>query len=54
MKKSDWKNSIFLKGLADIKKLKNSKGSDVQVQGSAKLIQLLLNNDLVDELWLKI
>ena len=26
-KKSDWKNSVFLKSLAEIKKLKNSKGS---------------------------
>ena len=53
-KKSNWKNSVFLKSLADIKKLKNSKGSDIQVWGSSKLIQLLLKNDLVDELWLKI
>ena len=54
MKKSDWKNTVFIKSLADIKKLKNSKGSDIQVHGSGKLIQLLLKNDLVDELWLKI
>jgi len=54
MKKSDWKNSVFLKSLADIKKLKNSKGSDIQVWGSSKLVQLLLKNDLVDELRLKI
>jgi len=54
MKKSDWKNSVFLKSLADIKKLKNSKGPDIQVHGSGELIQLLLKNDLVDELWLKI
>jgi dihydrofolate reductase len=40
--------------LADIEKLKNSKGSDLQVHGSGELIQLLLKNDLVDELWLKI
>jgi dihydrofolate reductase len=53
-KKSDWRNSVFLKSLADIKKLKNSKGPDIQVHGSGKLIQLLLKNDLVDELWLKI
>jgi dihydrofolate reductase len=52
MKKSDWKNSVFLKSLADIKKLKRSKGSDIKVWGSGKLIQLLLKNDLVDELWL--
>jgi dihydrofolate reductase len=54
MKKSDWKNTVFLKSLADIEKLKNSKGPDIQVWGSGMLIQLLLKNDLVDELWLKI
>jgi len=59
LKKSDpviigWKNSVLIKSLADIKKLKKSKGSDIQVWGSSKLIQLLLKNDLVDELRLKI
>ena len=51
-KKSDWKNSVFLNSLTDIEKLKNSDGSDIKVWGSGKLIQLLLKNDLVDELWL--
>lgn len=54
MKSSDWKNSVFINSLEDIKKLKNSEGSDIQVYGSGKLVQLLLKNDLVDELWLKI
>ncbi|MFD2164138.1 dihydrofolate reductase family protein [Paradesertivirga mongoliensis] len=54
LKNSDWKNSIFLNGLADIKKLKNSNGSNIQVWGSANLIQTLLEHDLVDELSLKI
>jgi len=59
MKKSDpivsgWKNSVILKNLADIKKLKQSKGSDIQVWGSSELVHLLLKNDLVDELRLKI
>jgi dihydrofolate reductase len=54
MNKSDWKNTVFLKRLADIAKLKKSKGSDLKVWGSSQLIQLLLKNDLVDELWLKI
>jgi dihydrofolate reductase len=49
-KKTEWKNTTFLNNLADIKKLKNSEGSDLQVWGSGKLIQLLLKNDLVDEL----
>lgn len=54
MKKSDWENTVFLESLADIKKLKNSEGSDIQVWGSGKVVQLLLKNDLVDELWLSI
>ena len=54
LKKSDWKNSVFLHSLADIEKLKNSKGSDIKVWGSSKLVQLLLKHDLVDELWLNI
>lgn len=66
MKKSDpivtgWKNSVLIKTLADIKNLKNqstgrqgSKSSDIQVWGSGELVQLLLKNDLVDELRLKI
>jgi len=59
LKKSDplitgWKNSVLIKDVGDIKKIKNSKGADIQVWGSSKLIQLLLKNDLVDELRLKI
>ncbi len=54
IKKSDWKNTVFINSLEEIKKLKNSKGVDIQVWGSSKLIQLLLKNDLVDELRLKI
>lgn len=54
MEKSDWENTVFLKSLADIEKLKNSNGSDIKVWGSSKLVQLLLKNDLVDELWLMI
>ncbi len=56
-KKSDWENTVFLKSLADIKQLKKSSskgGADIQVWGSSQLIQLLLKNDLVDELRLKI
>jgi dihydrofolate reductase len=54
MKKSEWQNSVFLTSVADIEKLKNTKGSDLKVWGSGKLTQLLLKHDLVDELWLKI
>lgn len=54
MTESDWSNSVFLDSLEDIEKLKSSEGPDLQVHGSGRLIQLLLSNDLVDELWLKI
>jgi dihydrofolate reductase len=53
MDKSDWQNSVFLKSIDDIKKLKTSEGSDIQVHGSGDLIKTLLKHDLVDELWLK-
>jgi dihydrofolate reductase len=66
LKKTDplitgWKNSAVIKSPADIKKLKKlpagrqgTEGPDIQVWGSSKLVQLLLKNDLVDELRLKI
>ena len=54
MKKSDWKNSVFLESVEDIEKLKNSDGSDILVSGSGTLVQTLLKHDLVDELWLLI
>jgi len=59
MKKADplvtgWKNSVLIKNVADIKKIKKSKGADLHVWGSSELIHLLLKNDLVDELRLKI
>ena len=54
MTKSDWKNSVFLKSLADIEKIKKTDGPDLHVSRSGQLIQLLLKNDLVDELWLLI
>ncbi|WET04411.1 dihydrofolate reductase family protein [Flavobacterium sp. YJ01] len=53
-KKSDWKNSIFIESLAEIEKLKDSDGLDIHVWGSSELIHLLLKNNLVDELRLKI
>jgi len=54
LKKTDWNNSVILKSPAEIKELKNSEGSDIQVHGSGEMIQTLLKNDLADELWLKI
>lgn len=51
---SDWQNCLFLNSLEEIRKLKESEGPDLQVHGSGELVQLLLKNDWVDELWLKI
>lgn len=51
---TDWKNTVFIQSLEDIKKIKESSGPDIQVWGSSEMVQLLLANDLVDELRLKI
>jgi dihydrofolate reductase len=51
-----WSNTaVRLQGdVADaIRKLKAESGPELQVHGSGTLIQTLLENDLVDELWLK-
>ena len=54
IKNSDWKNTVFFESLEDIKQLKISEGSDMQVWGSSELTHLLLENGLVDELHLRI
>jgi dihydrofolate reductase len=52
--KSDWQNSVFLKSVEDIKKLKELDGGDINVIGSGDLVQTLLKHDLVDEMRLMI
>ncbi|WP_143309195.1 dihydrofolate reductase family protein [Chitinophaga vietnamensis] len=54
LEKSDWKNTVFFKSVADIEQLKKTEGANLQVWGSSELVQLLLKHDLVDELRLKI
>lgn len=54
LKKPMWENSVVIKDIKELKKLKNSNGPDLQVHGSGNLIQTLMQNDLVDEFWLKI
>ena len=53
--KLTWEKSVLIKGdvVAKLKELKQQDGPMLQVQGSGNLIQTLLKNDLVDELWLK-
>lgn len=51
-----WENSLLIDGdvVAKLKELKQQDGSMLQVHGSGNMVQTLLKNDLVDELWLKI
>jgi dihydrofolate reductase len=52
----DWQNSILLEGeVAEaVARLKEEEGPEIQVHGSGRLIQTLLEHDLVDEyrLWI--
>ncbi len=54
--KLTWEKSVLIDGdvATKLKELKQQDGPMLQVHGSGKLIQTLLKNDLVDELWLKI
>ncbi len=56
LKKSDWSNTVILNknAVEELKKIKTQSGPDLQVYGSGNLVQTLLAQDLVDELWLKI
>lgn len=49
-----WENSVVLNDIDAIKKLKAEEGPMLQVHGSGKLIQTLMEYDIVDEFWLKI
>jgi dihydrofolate reductase len=56
LKELDWVNSVLISDnvVQELIKLKEQDGPALQVHGSGNLIQTLLKNDLVDELWLKI
>jgi dihydrofolate reductase len=47
----EWQNSTLIKGdvPAEIAKLKDGEGKDIQVMGSGELVQTLIRHDLVDE-----
>src|SRR5688572_11018926 len=40
LEESDWEKTVFIKTVADIERLKNSDGPDLQVWGSAELVRL--------------
>ncbi len=54
LKNPTWENTEVIRDVEELKKLKNSDGPDLQIYGSANLVQTLMQHDLVDEFWLKI
>ena len=52
----DWNNSTVLKGdvAEEVAKLRQEQDGDIVVHGSARLVQTLVENDLVDELRLMV
>jgi dihydrofolate reductase len=52
----EWKNSTVLKGdvLEEVAKLKREQDGDIVIHGSARLVQTLVEHDLVDELRLMV
>ena len=52
LKTADWNNSTILKGnvVEEVRKLKQRLRGDILVSGSARLVQTLIANDLVDQL----
>ena len=52
----EWNNSTVLRGdlVEEVEKLKREQDGDIVVHGSAKLVQTLIEHDLVDELRLMV
>src|SRR4029079_13283093 len=45
---TSWAGSVLLRGLADVKRVKQEDGPNLVTQGSTELVHALLANDLVD------
>jgi len=56
LKSHEWQPSVFLNGdIAEkVAKIKQQQGLDLNVWGSANLIQTLIKHDLIDAFWLMI
>ena len=56
LEEPEWNNSIVLKGdvAEEVVKLKQEQDGDIYVHGSARLVQTLVDHDLVDELRLMV
>lgn len=51
MQRADWKNSVIIANnvVDQLRQIKAQRGQDILVAGSGKLVQTLMQNDLVDE-----
>ncbi len=49
---TSWQGSVLLRGIADVKRLRNEDGPNLVTQGSTELVHALLANDLVDAMTL--
>jgi dihydrofolate reductase len=51
LEKAGWNNSTIINKdiIEEIKKLKQQKGNEIQIPGSAALVQSLMKEDLIDE-----
>src|SRR5213078_2444045 len=51
LKEAEWNNSTVITGNVpdEVSKLKQQPGADILVNGSAQLVQTLMDHDLVDE-----
>jgi dihydrofolate reductase len=56
LERADWNNSTVLGGdvVEEVSKLRQQPGGEIVVHGSARLVQTLLEHDLVDELRLMV
>jgi dihydrofolate reductase len=56
LQKGEWNNSTVIRGnvVEEISKLRNRSSGDIVVHGSARLVQTLIEHDLVDELRLMV
>ena len=56
LKDPEWNNSSVIEGdlATGVRKLKQQEGRELQVHGSGRLVQFLLDNDLVDRLNLQV
>jgi len=56
LKNPEWNNTTVIKGdiVDQVSKLKQQRGGDILVNGSCKLVHLLIENDLVDEMRLMV